>query len=841
MARFSLAAAVLVGLAVFVTSDHGDPTSYHSATMPIAAPEPARLPLAFVANHGQWDTDARFVARRGSFIARLENTALWVQLQRPIDAPAPLTGTLRARVFDGVAVRFVFEDARADPILIGEDRLPGRYNYFQGPNRVDRHTEVPSYASVLYTGLYEGVDVRVREGDNLEYDLLLTPGANLDQVVIRCDGLEQLSITNDGRLAMRTSHGTLFQNAPTTWEEFPSGERRIVPCEFVLLDEQRYGFHVPGRDPAFALVIDPGLSWSTFLGGGAIETPHAMEVLESGDIIIAGGTSSPDFPTTPGAFDPIIDVGGGYISRLSADGSALLFSTIIEGDQGGGVDGIHIEPNGSIVFIGSNLDGFPVTPDAYDTTHEDTGMTDAVIGRLDPTGSRVLYGTYFGGTGIDVGVDIFADGTGPITFVGRSCVGSGFPTTPDAMDPTLDGQCDTFIARLDTNLTGSAQLTYSSYLGGKFDDRPFGLWPVDDGTFIVTGRTSSDDFPTTPGAFDTSYGGAPSGFAVRLSQDLKSFVYSTYLPLFDHYTTAGTGEITATGEWNGSPLAATLGAYDETPNGADDIIVARFDANMTSLTWLTYVGGGNQDNSVGISQDPEGNVIVLGQVSSVNFPTTPNAFDTTQSGFCQDGTISYISADGSQLLYSTYIGGLSSVCTQLRLAAADGVGNAIVAGRVASNFPTTVGAFQELHGGAIEDVSITRIPMTTVWQTVGAGLPGSAGTPSFTGSGPLCGGEPVELRLSRAKVNSSATLVIGLSELNAPFKGGTLVPDPDLVVAGLPVSATGNLVVGGTWPDGIPTGIQIYFQYWIQDRAGPAGLAASRGLVGTSTATLVGP
>ncbi len=818
------------------TPDHGPPPREPHLQGPPT--HVTRLPLAFVPNHGQWETDARYVARRGSFLTQLEQDAIVVQLQR-LDTTPSRTHEHAARRVSGLVARMTFERARPDTLLVGERELPGTYNYFVGPNSSSWHTGIRGYSSVRYHGLYDGVDLRVREGDNLAYDLLLSPGADLDQVVVRCDGIDSLAIDSEGRLLMETARGPIEQETPITWEVGENGDRRSIHCEFVLLGTHHYGFRAPGRDHTLAMVIDPGLSWSTFLGGGLIETPVAMDLLPSGDVVVAGNTSSFDFPTSAGAFDDIVNVGGGFVSQISADGSTLVFSTMLEGTAGSSIAGLDVAADGSIVVTGASNAGFPVTTNAYNDTFTggSPGGTDAVVARLDPSGSRLLYSTYIGANGIDVGVDLVAGGGERLTIVGRSCF-SSFPTTRNALDQTPGGTCDGFVSQLDTSLVGSDQLVYSTFLGGSLADEPYSIRELGDGTFVVTGETDSGDFPTTRGAYDTTHDPASGGFIARFASDFAAMIYGTYVPRFSHYAISNNGEVTGVGTAGSPGFTASPGAYDETFNGLQDIVAARFDATGSEQLWLTYLGGSGNDTGAGVAIDNQANTLILGQVGSADFPTTPDAFDSTLTGLCDDGTVSYLSADGSQLLYSTYIGGPSSTCTQLKLAVMDDFGNAIVSGRVAANFPTTIGAFQEVHGGSIEDISLTRIPVSSIWQSLGLGLPGSSGTPVLTGIGPLCGGEDVTLKLSRAVPNGTATLVIGLSQLGASFKGGTLVPQPDLIVAGLPIDSSGKLIVTGTWPHGIPSGVSVYFQYWIQDAVGVAGFAASGGLLGTSTATL---
>ncbi|MGH7151984.1 MAG: hypothetical protein ACREIU_14865, partial [Planctomycetota bacterium] len=182
-------------------------------------------------------------------VARIEKDAIVLQLTRR-------DGDDRV---EGLVVRLLFEEALETVALEGEGRQPGIYNFFLGNDPAKWRTEVPGYTSVLYRGLQEGVDLRVREGEGrLEYDLILAPGAELGRVVVRCEGTEGIEVEPDGSLAMKTALGPIRQGPPVTWQELAGGERMPIQGWFRTLGSDRFGFEVPARDPSLALVIDPG-------------------------------------------------------------------------------------------------------------------------------------------------------------------------------------------------------------------------------------------------------------------------------------------------------------------------------------------------------------------------------------------------------------------------------------------------------------------------------------------------------------------------------------------------------------------------------------------------------
>ena len=211
----------------------------------------SRRPIEFVENRGQWGGMALFVARQGPMTASVEAEAIRLRLAAERPAEVSLT----------------FEGASKEALVEGESGRAGRYNFFIGNDSRKWRSNVAAFGAVRYRGLYPGVDLRVlQRGGRLEYEVLLAPGADLDQIVIRTEGASGMTIGADGTLTLETPARPLRQTAPVTWEELPDGTTRRLESQFRQIDGRSYGFNVPGRDARRPLVIDPGLEWSTFLG-----------------------------------------------------------------------------------------------------------------------------------------------------------------------------------------------------------------------------------------------------------------------------------------------------------------------------------------------------------------------------------------------------------------------------------------------------------------------------------------------------------------------------------------------------------------------------------------------
>ena len=219
-----------------------------------------RLPTAFVPNLGQWDSPARFVARLGSMTALFEDTGWLLTLRGDGDE-------LNPPVVHGATLRMGFRGVQsARPV--GVDPLPGHHNYFSGDDSRKWRTDVPRFGALRYTGLYPGVDVRAYERDgHLEYDVILDPGADLAQVEVEVEGAEALYIDSEGVLVLDTAVGPVRQPRPRTFEVDEMGERKEFECFYELRGPHRFGFAAPDWTGDATLVVDPGLIYSTLIGG----------------------------------------------------------------------------------------------------------------------------------------------------------------------------------------------------------------------------------------------------------------------------------------------------------------------------------------------------------------------------------------------------------------------------------------------------------------------------------------------------------------------------------------------------------------------------------------------
>jgi hypothetical protein len=294
-----------------------------------------------------------------------------------------------------------------------------------------------------------------------------------------------------------------------------------------------------------------------------------------------------------------------------------------------------------------------------------------------------------------------------------------FPTTPGSFDNSFNGVSDAFVARLDRD---GSTLAYSTFLGGATYEEGSKVVVDPTGEAYVAGLTSSPDFPTTPGAFDQTYNGAFDGFATKLARDGSSLEYATFLggtgddqafdvavdPLGDAYVTGATGS---------SDFPTTPGAFDGTQNGPRDAFVTQLNRDATAPVYSTFLGGTGDDFGTGVFLDPKRNAYVSGGTSSLDFPITPGAFDSSQNG-SYDAFATRLNREGSAPVYSTFLGGIGfesgqDVFLDPRGNAAGrhvGVGDdPYIPVRTASpDYPTTPGAFDSRFNGAF-DGAVTKL------------------------------------------------------------------------------------------------------------------------------------
>ena len=698
----------------------------------------AALPLAFTPNAGQSDSRVRYSAQGAGFGFFFTDRGLTLSFSKPgektggklMTQPSFMDDALAAGARRSVALELGFVGASAAARPVASERLAGTVNHIQGNDPEQWQTGMSTYSEITYQDLWPGIDMVFQgRGGELKYEFHVAPGADPSRIQLAYGGAEGLSVGAGGALEVKTALGGLTDSRPVSYQR-RAGERVPVKSSYRLEGNSAYGFALPGGyDTSRPLVIDPGLAYSTYLGGDGLDRGNGIAVDAAGQAYVTGLTQSADFPTepSPGAYDATL--GGGsfdaYVTKLNAAGTAVVYSTYL---GGGGTDegqGIAVDGAGQAYVIGDTSSAdFPTepSPGAYDSTNG--GSTDAFVAKLNAAGTALVYSTYIGGGSFEVGSGIAVDGAGQAYLTGTTA-SADFPTepSPGAYDTTPGSTFapDAFVTKL--NAAGTA-LVYSTYLGESGQEQGNGIAVDAAGQAHVTGSTTSTNFPTepSPGAYDETGGTLISAFVTKFNAAGTALVYSTYLGGSDGgdagsgiaLNRAGQAFVTGSTDSTDFPTEPSPGAYDETQGGTFnlDAFVTKFNAAGTALDYSTYLGGADQDVGNGIAVDGIGQAYVTGETESSDFPTepSPGAYDDTLGG-TEDAFVTKLNTAGSALEYSTYLGGVTVDAGNG--IAIDGTGAAYVTGNTQSaDYPTepSPGAYDETLDSS-QDAFVTKLDL----------------------------------------------------------------------------------------------------------------------------------
>ncbi len=446
----------------------------------------------------------------------------------------------------------------------------------------------------------------------------------------------------------------------------------------------------------------------TYLGGTGAESGVGVAYDATGNLIVGGWTTSTNFPTTLGAYDTAPSAGGDvFIAKFDADATTLIAATLVGGSAYEDANAMAVDGAGNIYLTGHTESAdFPTTPGTYDNSL--AGTRDMFLVKVDPTLSTLLYSTYLGGTLYELVTGLTVDTSGNAYLTGLT-QSPDFPVTAGAYDTSLgDSQGDAFVTKINPASGGSADLVYSTFLGGVAEDWGRSIVVDSSGNAYVAGRTWSADFPTTGGAFDTSFNGqGTDAFVTKLNPSGTGLVYSTFLGGRGNddawgITIDGAGNAYVTGRTWTSTFPTTPGAFDTTFNGKTgntppDAYVTKFNAAGSGLVYSTFLGGQTEDLGRKIVVDVDGSAYVVGYTFSSAYPVTAEGFDTSYNGN-RDAFLTRLNAAGSALVYSTYLGGTAD--DEERSLAVDSLGNVYLTGNTwSTNFPVSSGAYDTAHNG----------------------------------------------------------------------------------------------------------------------------------------------
>lgn len=650
-----------------------------------------RLPLHFIDNQGHHDAKVAYYAQGGS--ASLYFTADDLLIALP----------------DAVLRQcFLHADPEAHPVGADEQQAKfNHFSGDTGTaDHTDMASYGKVTYRDLYPGVdltYTG------QNGILQYAFVVHPGAHTDAIRLAYAGADELRLAqNRDLLIMLDGAGSPLRNAAPTAHQEIAGERLTVPAAFTLYDDGAYGFAVDNYDPNYPLAIETQLRYSTFMGGSRRDEVEAIALDGAGNVYVAGRTWSSDFPTTDGAHDQTHNgESDAFVSVLDPTLSTLRYSTFLGGSSWDRPYAIAVTGDDRVYVAGTTWSSdFPTTDRAYNETHN--GEYDVFVSLLDPTLGALRYSTLLGGTKREAAHAIAVDKAGNVYVTGFTD-SSKFPTSPEAYTKQRHGEYAAFLTTFDSTLTtlrhstylgGSGReqasaltidgadniyvtgwttsndfpttthafsethngqaafvsvldpalstLRYSTFLGGSGGtggDHVHAIALDSVGNVYVTGGTWSDEFPTTPGAYDRTHTGLQDPFVSVLDPTLSTLRYSTLLgaPYGSSASVAialdSIGHVHVAGQTSSEYFPITPAAYNDTYTGHGDAFVTVLDPTLSTLRYSTYLGGSARDVVTALTLTGTGSIYAAGITQSDDFPTTDGAYDETYNG--QDGDAPY--------------------------------------------------------------------------------------------------------------------------------------------------------------------------------------------------------
>lgn len=632
-------------------------------------------PIKYVENQGQWQKEILFKSSVNTGNVYLERGAFTFVHYLPEDIAKrgelyhTNKDSLKLLAIQGHAWKVNFLNAKSDAYISGKNKLSEYYNYFLGNDPKNWAGNVSVFNEVLYQELYSGIDLKVYSAEqNFKYDFVVSAWADVSQIQLQYEGLEGLFL-KDGNLILLTSVGEFVEMKPYAYQLI-NGKTVEVLCKYELKDNVvRFKFP-KGYNKQVPLIIDPVLIASTLSGTMGFDDNygHGATFDNSGNIYTAAINFGGGYPSTIGAFQ--LNYSGGFtdivLSKLSPNGSALIYATYIGGNGEEYPHSIIVSDNNELYMFGTTSStNYPCSAGAYDNTFG--GLTDIVLTHFNATGTGIIGSTYLGGAGLD-GVNTLTDNYGD-EYRGEiildangncyvaACAGAGFPTTPGAYQNAFGGGAqDAVFFKLNPTLSN---LMWSTYLGGSGDDSGFGLRLDANGDVYACGGTNTN-FLNANG-YQTSSQGGIDGFIVKITNNGTAMPNRTYLghsndDVLFFLDIDNLGRINVYGHnpgWlnTGGTFTASPGAYNIPGSGQH---IACLNTTLTNLEFLSVIGAGQSSEFIPIAfmVDICGNIYFSGHSASFGLPTSSDALFNS-GGFY----LGVLAPNATALSYATYYTG----------------------------------------------------------------------------------------------------------------------------------------------------------------------------------------
>lgn len=740
----------------------------------------ARLPIRFERNQGQADPQVRYLSRGEGFTIFLTSNEAVLNLNPPNflaskPGPSSIKGKIDQGEIETSVLRIKLVGANPDPKIVGVVESSGKSHYFFGKDSKNWQRNISNYHKVKYQKIYPGIDMVFHGRERrIEYDFVISPGTDPDTIRLEFSGVEAMEMGEGGRLLLRMKDGEIIQHKPTIYQ-YVRGKKKYVPGGYKLEGKNTVGFKMAAYDAKLPLIIDPILSYSTYLGGPQAEEGHGIAVDGAGNVFVTGFTPAGGFPSTwssPGLATSG-DSGNVFVTKINPGGTGIVYSAIFGGSGEDKGLAIALDEAGNAYVTGKTKSSdFPIVG----SSSTKKGGVDAFVTKVGPTGSELIYSRLLGGNEVfpaEFGQGITVDSAGnayvtgvtdaldfplapfpcspppkppdfplaPVeelkvllemeegVFPEEDTQGAN-PLVPEAIPvdkvalpscsfqrklagphvPAGARQSDAFV----TKLNSSGGILFSTYLGGSGSDSGNDIAVDSSGNVYVTGTAPylSVDFPLKNALRHENEN--TEAFLTKFNPAGSSLVFSTFLggagmDLGWGLALDSTGNAYVTGSTSSTDFLALAPGEPPDPNchGIGDVFVTKISFDGSHKLYSTCLGGTDGTQmGYGIAVDGGDRAWVAGYSGANNLPMVNAIYDHASTG--QDAFVAQFNADGTGLLFSTYLPG-DGPFDVARDIVLDSAGNAYVVGFTqSSNFPVSTPALDSSLGGS-KDVFVTKI------------------------------------------------------------------------------------------------------------------------------------
>lgn len=736
--------------------------------VPLTAQSPKvhylETPIAFEPNLGQAAPSVRFLSRGNGRGFLLSDTEAVLTFADP-----------------SVAVRMTLIGQNPRPAITGLDSQSGVSNYFSGNDPARWHSSVPHFGKVKYADVYPGIDLVYYGSERqLEYDFEIRPHTDPSRIQMKFQGVRKVTLDPQGDLVLDTAAGEIRHLRPVAFQK-RGGVQKPVEARFVLRGD-RVGFKVDAYDRNLPLVIDPKLVWSSFLGGSGNDQPNDIAVDTAGNVYLTGITG-PDPAEPVGVLQPPSGKDfETFVTKIDPSG-AVVYSTYFGGSSADESHSLAVDPFGGIYIAGyTSSSDFPVV-NAFQPKLN--GPRDAFILKLSNSGDAIQYSSYLGGSRSDRAYGLDVDGSGN-AYISGTTLSDNFPVANAFQAKFGGGLGDTFI----TKITAAGTVAFSTYLGGNGNEEAYDVALDGDGNIVVTGYTSSQNFPTANAIAKNFLGGTDDIFIAKFNSSASALVFSTYFGGLGSDNGVGVAvdkdkKIYVTGYTASQnfPLVNPAQAFNA---GGYDAFLLKLNPDGQGADFSTYLGAEGTDGGVSVAVDDDGFIYVTGFTDSVQFYSV-NAVQSFFGG-SRDAFLLKLSPSADVIIYSTYIGGAGfEGGTAVAL---DSAGNAYLAGFTNSIvFPVTANSFQSETAGA-QDGFLVRIDASDILTSSAYAFPNGGGARTLTA------GQSATSTFGYVAADVSSGLSVTGLQITELRSSGSPVNEVSLLLA--PPTYTGRLFANTT-------------------------------------------